>query len=1801
MAVSLAQYPVGALELFALDSPSSSVVSYICNDATTAASLVSKLTSSSISSSSTTTCNSLKWVINRCNSMNVMCVNCSDPCTATCASHKLLNPSVAACTSSFQGVTMLGVGFYQPAAPAINVTRTSVSTQSVSLTFAFTEKAVVSCSPYASGVVPASSSAMSTFAYSATASAVSTSSFQAVVSITGLVPLQAYDVYCYTQGFRNNAMTYAQMLSTGKISQTTLFGKRATVSVGLATIAVSGSSASSIRLSLDFAPSSDLTVALTVTDGNGGSYALYPASVTFTSTSVSLSATFSVTTTATASAGNRTVAVSFSGASVSQYYSSPAYKNGISSFVVLAAGTSPPPPKLLAAQFSNSGSQLTITLDSPASLSPTPTSTFTCSKLFSFGGASSSSCSQASSSTFVAYLSASATVIPYISGTATSYQTVSLVPGTFTVSAVCSSSVTNCKTAVSSTVNVASAASPVSPSVAVTAPAFVSSASCTQFIIDASSSTGSGGRSWSTVTATASSANGNVTGANILLKSYQVTRPTLLNSGNFTVGTYTFAVILCNFLGACGTGISTVAVIDSGTIPFTTVYGSQSRSTTRNLAFRLTYDSYTTTCSGSVSRSNLVSSLVITRGTSSVILTGIQKQPGAYSLPAYAFPAYSTSLSNIYTFALTVSYSLSTLAPTTVYTYVTIVQSSIVATIVGGSTQGARIGSTVTIDGSKSYDPDQNLYGYRTGLAFVFSCNELSPSFSPSCSFNTSAATTVDKMLYTAWSGSTGTTSTITLTVSDSTRSSSTSVVLQALASIAPLAKLIVSNNGATTINAVDSLSLSLSVTYALDTAIRLTCAGVDLSSFSVQPTSRNVTGSGVFSSAFSIPPNSLPQGSTLTFVLSAFSSGQTLSTSSLSIIVNLPPQPGFFATSPPTGTTIGTAQSTTYLFTASNWQSDQMPLAYSFGVIVADNYLSLQSYSQLATMYTILPQGNDAADYYVTTACIVLDSLEASTQATYDIQVNPNSDPNAGLDAMNSLLESGDTDKAVANGAASLNTVACSGAPNCTAYHRSDCSTVANTCGACLSGYFGGTGPGNSPCSKSVTTDAQVRAQATLCDTSSDCDSFYSCVSNSCVLENKTCSNDCSSHGDCIFQDVNYLSQQTLSGCLADDPLCVAVCSCDSGYYRSDCSMDLAAYESAIDQRATLLEVVYNATQTADKTSANVQSWLSTATAIAQGGLNDLPDNGMRAFYKLMSYIVTVANELDLYYTYMDDILSLINAAASAEDTLSRRRLTLDQEYENEIWFAIQQYVEVVMKSLSDGLSFSQYLDRYSITLTAQSSDENVTTLVSPVSTFESTYGGVESQNIVFSGLTSVKNKFAVISWRASVFSTSLSSSFITNPISVIVNDISTCASGGCEMLYEFNNYVSESYTPDVAEVFNTTCYQGQYSVHNYACSNNLTVTAVCTGFEGWIESPCPYYQNSPSCSRLDLYGAESDNWSTGTFSDSNTTCNVTLSEEQFDGLYNETSGSIDIVPVISTSVVHSAAVTHFSPTAEPTRAPTHAPGSGSGPQGLSQTSVIVMSVLLGVGVPALAVVVWLLVQKYHLVPKSEATDDKYAVKDPATPAENEGAGVSTGDNELALILAPESQGALELGGGEELMGSPATSTLSSPMELNNVNVDRLVLGSPEGSATMASPVSYDEIPMEVPCALDDVELVSYDDIPMEVPCALDDVELGFGSPVGGFDADNMEQLAIIIQDPATGAEILGDSSSSSGFYQSLAESTNINDNTNSNSSSDSSNNAGGNSNTDADAVSNDANASSEQVSTQEIVLSDSFSAQQL
>jgi hypothetical protein len=384
-----------------------------------------------------------------------------------------------------------------------------------------------------------------------------------------------------------------------------------------------------------------------------------------------------------------------------------------------------------------------------------------------------------------------------------------------------------------------------------------------------------------------------------------------------------------------------------------------------------------------------------------------------------------------------------------------------------------------------------------------------------------------------------------------------------------------------------------------------------------------------------------------------------------------------------------------------------------------------------------------------------------------------------------------------------------------------------------------------------------------------------------------------------------------------------------------------LEGYVSQIDQREVLLEVVYNATQTSDVTLANVQSWLSTVLAVAQGGLVDMPDQGMTAFYNLVSFILTAADEVDAYYTYLDDIMTLIDLAATAASSSDRRRLTLDQEFESNYWFTLQRYAQVVMKSLGDGISFSQYLDRYAVTFTGQSSEVNQSSFLSPVSEIDSIYGNVKSQVINFTSPVAVMNKFAVVTWRASAFPSSTSAYFLSNPVSVIVEDISSCAEGGCDVQYYFENYADVEYARNTT-TYTTQCKRSQHTSTTYPCPSNLTVTAECPGnFDGSIISTCPYYKQSPYCAKADLFGSGVESWSPESYTNTSTTCNVTLFAAEFEGLVNETAGSIDVMPIMAATLVTTPEIIHKI-------------------QHVIDGGVIIMTILMLVLTPLLGWLIW-------------------------------------------------------------------------------------------------------------------------------------------------------------------------------------------------------------------------------------------------
>ena len=153
-----------------------------------------------------------------------------------------------------------------------------------------------------------------------------------------------------------------------------------------------------------------------------------------------------------------------------------------------------------------------------------------------------------------------------------------------------------------------------------------------------------------------------------------------------------------------------------------------------------------------------------------------------------------------------------------------------------------------------------------------------------------------------------------------------------------------------------------------------------------------------------------------------------------------------------------------------------------------------------------------------------------------------------------------------------SLNNGNCSAAPNCTLLNRQPCTTIANTCGACFSGYLGILGSSNAACKLS----SSFKNIGQSCSKSSDCISNH-CVGGVCVSSNKACANNCSEAGSCVFYDPNGA---VLQSCDSNSLYCQAKCTCFARRYGRDCSLNEASYLTELSLRSTMCNSYYNAAE---------------------------------------------------------------------------------------------------------------------------------------------------------------------------------------------------------------------------------------------------------------------------------------------------------------------------------------------------------------------------------------------------------------------------------------------------------------------------------------------------------------------------------------------------------------------------------------------------------------------------------------------
>ena len=1029
--------------------------------------------------------------------------------------------------------------------------------------------------------------------------------------LTGLYPDTAYVAWCYTEDFSTAAMPLGEVLATRLPFETACCKSVQLASTCLSTIAADTPTLFSFSLSAP--PTATVVVSLSVSplpssadqaackwSVSGATPKAIPAFFTLTSRSTVLSGSFLIR----GGAGCFTLTAAAASSSANETWSSVALPLGIRS-----ADVAPDPPKLASAAFSADGRTVLAVFDSPtdqgAATNPYYQELFDCLKLLASlpgsPGGSGATCMWTSAVHLTVQL-------PVGSSLAIGAP---LILGDKKVKPVCPSF--SCPLAPASQVIIAAPVSPITPAVLLSGPSSIGS--CSNLVLDATGSTGAAGRAWASVlwdVAYNPASQGElynataVRGLRDFLNGPASLTQVTIDKSFLSIGSWTFTLVLQNWLGQSATQSLTVAVSNTASKPVVSIAGPPLLILLRSSALALTAVVSLPSCAGRASLSykwRVYQGLVYMPD-----LVSASRDQRAFSLPPLSLDASSTY--SVFVEVGVVDTSVSATSSVTVQ----VGEAGVVAAIAGGAQSTASSASDILVDASapqNSYDIDYPSDSSR--LSFSWSCRDgtlNSTNFGGACpdalanltDSLTSGALRIPRLTVVAVVPQTFMLTVVVRNLYGAMAATSTAltVVSKVLpsVSIAPptSAKYLVT----------DRIALSASLTGPLG-AMSAVWSSAQLSPDALAAISVTANGAArVFTAGSGVPftltlkENSLSPGVTYVFVCSATYSAVAgvASSQTITVVTNAPPAGGQLSITPATGY----AMNTTYSFATLAWTDDaaDLPLQFVFTAWRDSSTTwpikprNINSYASAQ-----LGQGQAATNFLVTGVAIAYDTFFASSTAQTTTVVNPVQSVAALAGALAASLTSafatGDSNQAsqaIAAISSSLSVVDCSLLPApCSSLLRSECVATANTCGPCLAGSLGVSGESNVACASPLSLSRVGGA----CSADASCITGL-CVAGTCVEAMKTCLNGCSRRGQCVFYDANGRVAET---CGVNDALCQATCTCSTGSFGADCSLTYAIMATALTMRETMCVGLLSAFMQQDITADSIASLASTVSSL--------------------------------------------------------------------------------------------------------------------------------------------------------------------------------------------------------------------------------------------------------------------------------------------------------------------------------------------------------------------------------------------------------------------------------------------------------------------------------------------------------------------------------------------------------------------------------------------------------------------------
>jgi hypothetical protein len=1072
------------------------------------------------------------------------------------------------------------------------------------------------------------------------------------VTLTSLQPSTNYSVYCTTMTSTGIYGSFDNVLSTSARVATKCC-KSVSATLTAKTLYAGTLASNVLSISLGVLPTASVTLWVKAFQ-NGAvlTSSFYPSSITVSHNSVSSTALFSAV--GFASTGSVTVAAYLTGESASEFggqNTSVPFESGYNSVSVISSIEIPDAVELYKAIFAPTGTFVRAYFTGPTDqgglVSAYP---FLCSKILVFSRSDEYMCQWAADGVSV-------TVIMGLNAALAPGAVVSVTAGSIRPACPSGASKLFCATFSPSLPQNISVQAPVTPNLPVV---LISAASvlgsCDDLVLDITSSAGSLGRKWRSVTFQVFSSDPNVTVIeNYLNANYTVYPPTPLPSSLLAAfSSYAVTVTVCNYLSSCGSASHQFVVVSS-VVSSVAFAGGVTQSVLRKNNISVSALGSYTQCSSTDTRSyptSYVWQIVRTSTREILPLASVSRDVTKYSLGSFSLDSLSLySVSVVFTVYVSVTNTLSSAASTQIY----VSQGALIAVISNGASQSLRLGEKLTLEATDSYDEDLPRSSVSV-LKFVWECVDVAPVYGVPCWMQYQTVTqSSSQLLVSTPSVQAANTSfaqhssQFTVTVRDtiSVRSSSalvTVTVLPGKSAVVTIPQL-----SQALVPAWTSLVVKAKVAYSSDSSGYCSWSADDstlnLANVSLTGVVNAITASSSGSSLtqtlqrqFSLVllPNTLPVRSTVRFTLTCgvtTTSGILLSSSFIDVTTLSPPSPGSFSLAP----LFGKELETDFSLHASYWDDISLPLSYAFGYF--DTFSGL--YSPLSTrMYTPhvvtqLPAGPLVRNFMLECYVMVFNAFNANSTVTEAVVVQESetlsvTSASGVVEVLNSISStvSANTHSVDASVhthlltvySTLLNRVNCSVAPNCTALHRSPCSVVPNTCSGCLKGALSGTAGSplyistdeysNEPCMAINAIAASRLESGSVCLFDEDCAGWFKCNTTlmECYAPQKVCSDvdTCSGKGKCYYVDTR--TGYPLSSCLTGFPSCSTACLCVANYSGQHCELSVAQAVGKIASRALLAQALSNLTLIQDVDAFTALSWANSLRSITQmpAELND-------------------------------------------------------------------------------------------------------------------------------------------------------------------------------------------------------------------------------------------------------------------------------------------------------------------------------------------------------------------------------------------------------------------------------------------------------------------------------------------------------------------------------------------------------------------------------------------------------------------